>query len=661
MEFSVASQIFEKFPDYCVGGVIAAGVDNKRASEISYQLLQTATDAARQKLGDTPIGEQPYIAAWREALRQAGIKPGEFPSSIEALAKRVARGDTLPDISPAVNISNAIAIQYLLPMGGHDLDQLTGGFGVRLAHEGDLFSPPEIREGDEGRVESVTPGEIIYADEAEVRTRRWVWRQGRKARVTPASQTIFFPIDGFASLNEADVRAAAEELAQLLTEHLGASCQTFFIDKAQPRVSWQINAGKPVLHDHKEKGSLAKVDVVVKSGRERDAIDRILTRAVADVVTREELEKKLRSGKQLRVKLGIDPTGPRIHIGRSVSLHKLRSFQELGHQIVLIIGSFTAMIGDASDKDATRPLLTREVVERNMERYKEQIGLILDLSKVEFRYNSEWFDKLTFADMMTQLMPRFTVAQMTERENFRERLRAGKPVSLQEIMYPIMQAYDSVMIDADIEIGGTDQLFNMMTGRQLQEMYGKPPQSILMNVMINGTDNRKMSTSQGNGIFINEEPRNQYGQVMSTVDEQIIPYFYSITRVPEEEIEAMQAEMEAGANPIVFKRKLAHSLVEMYHGTVAAEDAAEYFKRTISEGQRPEEIPEYQLPAGEMALRDLLVSVKLAESKSAAERLISQGGIYVDDQKATEPKGRIILKDGMVLKRGRNYARVRLM
>jgi tyrosyl-tRNA synthetase len=665
MEFSVAPQIFEKNPTYCVGGVIAAGINNRQAGEKSYQLLQEAAAQARQKLGDTPVSEHPFIAAWREAFRQMGIKPSEYPSSIEALLKRVARGDDPPNVSPAVNLSNAVALKYLLPMGGHDLDQLVGNFQVRTAHEGDLFSPAEIKEGDEGRVESVTPGEPVYVDEAEVRTRRWVWRQGRKARITSDSQTIFFPIDGFSDLNEAEVKAAAEELAQLLTEYLGAHCQTFFVNKAQPRVAWNITpaqeeAGVSRPDDTRQKGTFAKVDVILNPRRQPDAIDRLLTRAVADVVTREELEAKLRSGKKLRVKLGIDPTGPKIHIGRSVALLKLRDFQELGHQIVLICGSFTAMIGDASDKDATRPLLTREVVERNMERYKEQIGLILDLDKVEWHYNSDWFDKMTFADMMTKLLPRFTVAQMTERENFRERMRAGKPVSLQEILYPIMQGYDSVMIKADVEIGGTDQLFNLMTGREMQEMFGQSPQSLLMNVMINGTDNRKMSTSQGNGIYIIEEPRNQYGQIMSTVDELIIPYFEAITRAPMEEVEQMQAEIEAGANPVIYKHRLAHTLVEMYHGKEAADDAADYFRRTISEKQIPDDIPEFQFAAGEVSLRDLLVTTKLAASKNAAERLIGEGAITINGQKFTEPKGRVTLENGMILKKGRQYARVRL-
>ncbi len=667
MEFSVAPALFEKYPDYCVGGVIAAGLDNRRAAKASYRLLQEAAAEAREKLGATPVSEHPNILSWREAFRQAGIKPSEYPSSIEALLKRVARGDALPDISPAVNLSNAVALQYILPMGGHDLDHLVGAFEVRLAHEGDLFALPDVKEGDEGRVERVAAGEPVYVDQAEVRTRRWVWRQGRKARVTPDSRTIFFPIDGFASLNGPDVQAAVAKLAQLLTEHLGASCQIFFINKQQPRVAWnvkQLESGiipALVANDStNQKGSLDKVEVTINPRRERDQIDRLLTRAVADIVTREELEAKLRSGRQLRVKLGIDPTGPLIHIGRSVALHKLADFQKLGHQLVLIIGDFTAMIGDASDKDATRPLLTREQVQKNLETYMQQIALILDLDKVEWHYNSEWFDKMTFADMMVKLLPRFTVAQMTERENFRERLRAGKPVSLQEIMYPIMQGYDSVMINADVEIGGTDQLFNMMTGRELQVMFGQPAQSVLMNVMINGTDGRKMSTSEGNGIFIAEEPRNQYGQVMSVIDEQIIPYFTYITRVPEEEIEQMQAELEQGANPIIYKRKLAHTLVKMYHGQEAADAAADYFKRTISEHQVPEDMPEFTLPAEEISLRDLLVTTKLAESKNAAERLIKDGAISVDGEKFTEPKGRLAPKDGMVLKRGRQYARVRL-
>lgn len=653
MQFSVATPVFQKFPNYCVGGVIAAGVDNKRGVAEAYRLLQEAVVYARQQLGATPVAEQPYVVVWREALRAADIKPSQYPSSIEALLKRVAKDETPPDINAAVNLANAVSLRYQLPLGGHDLERLEGNFTVRPAHAADIFSP---REGGEGQIETVTPGEIVYVDEAEVRTRRWVWRQGRKAQISQPSQYIFFPIDGFVGLNETEVKAAAQELAALLTTHLGAVCQTFFIDKNNTVVEWEV----PTMSDNGNSKSVPAL--VLNQKRAPDAIDELLTRGVAEIITREELEKKLRSGQQLRVKLGIDPTGPRIHIGRSVALHKLRQFQELGHQIVLIIGSFTAQIGDASDKNATRPMLTRAQVEANLQTYRLQIAKILDESKVEWHYNSDWFDQMNFQQGI-ELMSKFTVAQMIERESFSERFHNGKPISLQEIVYPILQGYDSVKIQADVELGGTDQLFNLMTGRQMQEAAGQPPQSVLMNVMINGVDGRKMSTSEGNGLYIDEEPRQQYAQMMRTIDEQIIPYFEVITDLPLSEIETMRGELDAGTNPMKLKKRLAWTLVQMYHGQAAADEAQREFEQVHQKGELPENIREWTPPTNklEWSLPDLLVETGLASGKNEAKRMAGEGGVKLDGNKLEDPRAKVRLQDGMVVQRGnRHFIKIKL-
>lgn len=653
MQFSVAASVFEKFPNYCVGGVIAAGVDNKRDGDAARQLLQAAVAYARQQLGDTPVAEQPFIAAWREAMRTADIKPSQYPSSVEALLKRVAKGENPPSINPAVDISNSVSLRYVLPLGGHDLDRLVGNFTVRPAHATDVYSP---RDAEEGQIETVNAGEIGYIDEAEVRTRRWVWRQGRKAQISQDSRHIIFPIDGFVGLNDKEVKEASQELAKLLTEHLGAVCQTFFVDKNCSVAEWNFQ-------EMSDNSVNSGPTIVMNQKRERDAIDELLTRGVAEVVTREELEKKLRSGQKLRVKLGIDPTGPRIHIGRSVALHKLRQFQELGHQIVLIIGAFTGQIGDASDKNSTRPMLTRERVEENLRDYKEQISKILDLDKVEWHYNTEWFDKMNFQQGI-ELLSRFTVAQMTERENFQQRMRTGLPVSLQEIIYPILQGYDSVMIQADVEIGGTDQLFNLMTGRQMQELYGQRPQSLLMNVMINGVDGRKMSTSEGNGVFINEEPKQMYAQMMRTVDEQIIPYFEVLTDVPMSEIDAMRATLDAGTNPMQLKKKLAHTLVRMYHGADAANEAQRDFEQVHQRGELPEDMPIWtpENNQTEWKLSDLLVKTGLASGANEAKRVADEGGVKINGERPNEgARSRVTLADGMVLQRGnRRFVRVKL-
>jgi tyrosyl-tRNA synthetase len=565
----------------------------------------------------------------------------------------VAKGEKLPTVNPAIDLANSVSLQFMLPLGGHDLARLEGEFQVRLAHSDDIFSPRDLTEG---QIETVTPGEIVYADAAEVRTRRWVWRQGRKAQVTASSYYVFFPIDGFVGLNEAKVKEAAQVLAELLTQHLGAVCQTFFVDKDNTVIEWEtIKTG-----DGENPNNFS---IVLNQKREADAIDELLTRGVADIKPgRSELEKKLRSGKQLRVKFGIDPTGPRIHIGRSVAIHKMRQFQQLGHQVVLIIGQFTAQIGDASDKNSTRPMLTREQVEANMQHYKQQISLILDENKVEWHYNTEWFDQMNFQTGI-ELMSRFTVAQMLERETFSERFHSGKPISLQEIIYPILQGYDSVKIKADVEIGGTDQLFNMMAGRQIQQSEGQEPQSVLMNVMINGVDGRKMSTSEGNGLYIDEAPQQQFGQMMRTVDEQIIPYFEVITDVPLVEIAAMKVQLDSGINPMNLKKRLAWTLVKMYHGKAAADEAQREWERIHQTGEIPQEIKEWSPEAGqtELDIADLLVKTGLASGKNEAKRLAGEGGIKINGEKLADPRAKISLSDGMILQRGnRHFIRIKL-
>lgn len=668
MRFSVEPQIFELFPSYYVGGVVASGVTNQLSPserESINQELQSQAAALRQGLQTTAdLTANPFISIWRDAFKTLNIKASEFLSSIEALSRRAIKTGSVPSINPAVDLSNTISLRYLLPLGGHDLDLLAGNLEIRLAREGDVFSPPD---GQDAPSETVPAGELVYADDAEVRTRRWVWREGRKARITENTRNIFFPVDGWTGLNDAQVRVACQELARLLEEKLGAKCQVFFLDAANPAMEWELtnnmDADDKTQAASTENGSFKPVvpTILPPVKRERDQIDSLLTRGVAGIITAEELEAKLRSGRQLRVKLGIDPTGPLIHIGRSVALQKLRDFQRLGHKIIMLFGTFTGQIGDASDKASTRPMLTPAMVEENVQTYKEQVSLILDPAEVEWRFNTEWFNKMSFQQGI-ELMSNFTVAQMIERDNFSERFKAGKPISLQEIVYPVLQGYDSVMLKSDVEIGGTDQMFNMMAGRHLQKVYGQDPQSVLMGKMINAPDGNKMSTSLGNGVYITEAAKDQYAKMLRTLDGQILEYFETLTRVPEPEIEQMKAAMEQGENPLRFKKRLAASLVEMYHGPDAAREAAESFEREIVNKEVPTEIPEFSLSGvTEMDLRDLLVETKLAASKKEAARFVEQGGITIDGDKPTDPKAKVTLHDGMLLKRGnRHYARVKL-
>jgi tyrosyl-tRNA synthetase len=352
-------------------------------------------------------------------------------------------------------------------------------------------------------------------------------------------------------------------------------------------------------------------------------IEEVLSRGVYEAIVREDLKKKLQSGTQLRIKLGIDPTSPNLHLGRAVSLLKMRDFEELGHQVVLIVGDFTGVIGDTSDKDSERPMLDTKVIAQNKKTYFAQVGKLLDTSKAELRYNSEWLKPLKYADIGAHA-DCFSVADFIARENIAKRLRAGKRVSLREVLYPLMQGYDSVAIKADVELGGIDQKFNLLAGRVLQERYGQVPQNIIMNPLINGLDGRKMSSSWGNTINLTMEPNDMYGKVMSMHDAALIEYFMLCTRVPLKDITEISVGLERGENPKDAKMRLAREIVTLYYDTKAARTAEEAFVTTFSQGKVPENIPEIlhheDLPAA-------LVGAKLIASKGEVARLLKAGAV----------------------------------
>lgn len=379
----------------------------------------------------------------------------------------------------------------------------------------------------------------------------------------------------------------------------------------------------------------------------------LLSRGVEEIIGEEELSAKLKTGKKLRVKLGIDPTSPNIHLGRSVPLLKLRDFQELGHQVVFIVGDFTGVIGDTSDKDSERPMLTRETIENNLRHYIEQAGKIIDIHATEIHYNSEWLGKLTYREIGEQA-DCFSVAEFIARDNIRRRLDAGTRVSLREMLYPMMQGYDSVAIKADVELGGTDQRFNLLAGRKLQEYYGQPPQSIIMGPLLEGTDGRKMSSSWGNTINLAAEPYDMYGKVMSIRDELIVKYFILATRSESatlQIIEKYKKELEQGQNPIQYKMGLAWEIVKFYFSEKIATEAQLNFINTFSNKKIPEHIQE--LKPSSYDIVTIILEAGFVKSKSEARQVIGQGGVKVDEQKIETIDS--MIKPGSIIQKGSRY------
>ena len=388
-----------------------------------------------------------------------------------------------------------------------------------------------------------------------------------------------------------------------------------------------------------------------------DLTTTLLKRGVVEIIHEEELKKKLAEGKPLRIKLGIDPTSPNIHLGRTIPLLKLRDFQNLGHQVIFLIGDFTGVIGDTSDKNAERPMLVEDTVKKNMETYLEQVGKILDISKVEVVRNSEWLSKLTYLEVCKQA-DAFSINDFISRELIAKRIESGSRVSMRELMYPLMQGYDSVALHADVELGGTDQRFNLLAGRILQKLYGQPEQQIVMCPIVNGLDGRKMSSSWGNTINLMDDPNTMYGKVMSMQDELIVDYFTLLTRVPMAEVEEIKTQLANNSlHPMDAKKKLAHTLVSMYHSDIEADKADEYFKKTIQDKEIPADVPEFELGA-EKDVVSALVQSSLVKSKSEARRVLEEKGVkingtVVEDMSTT-------LSSGDVLQKGKfNFAKVK--
>jgi tyrosyl-tRNA synthetase len=360
----------------------------------------------------------------------------------------------------------------------------------------------------------------------------------------------------------------------------------------------------------------------------------IIESGIADVVPKADLVKKLSTGRPLTVKLGVDPTAPDLHLGHAVPLRKLRQFQDLGHQVVLIIGDFTALIGDPSGRNSTRPPLTREQIDENAETYIEQAFRILDASRTTMRRNSEWLDALGFADLL-RLTSQFTIARILERDDFSKRYAGQQPISLHEFLYPVAQAYDSVAIEADIEIGGTDQLFNLLAGRELMEKLGLEPQVALTLPLLEGTDGvQKMSKSYGNYIGLTDGADDMFGKVMSIPDELMVKFFRLATAVSVEDVDAVERGLADGSlHPNETKRRLAREVVGLYHGREAAVRAEEAFDRVFRQHEAPVDVPEVTVVADEVVhLPALLEATGLAGSRGEARRLIDQGGVRIDGE-----------------------------
>ena len=382
---------------------------------------------------------------------------------------------------------------------------------------------------------------------------------------------------------------------------------------------------------------------------------RLLKRGVAEIIVESEFVELLEAGRPLRLKMGFDPSAPDLHLGHAVGLRKLRQLQEMGHKVVVIVGDWTAQIGDPSGESTTRPMLTAEEVLANAETYLAQFFKIVDRDKTETRMQSEWFGPFSLADVI-RLTSRFTIAQFLARDDFSKRFKANQPIAITELLYPLLQAYDSVAVEADVEFGGTDQRFNLLVGRDLQQMMGQRPQQCFLMPLIVGTDGvQKMSKSLGNYIGVDEPPNDMYGKTMSLPDFMIIPYFENLTDVPDGELAQMREALEReSVNPMELKKRLAQELVAQFHDAEAAGSAERYFERTVQLKQLPDDIPHHvrPSPSDDERLSHIMVEAGLAGSAGEAKRLIDQSAVKIDGNKIVTNLAASAIKSGSLIQAG---------
>lgn len=615
MLFKVDSEVFEKVPNLCIGAVIVEGVDNKNSCEAIDELLSRQISIEKSALlKESSVKKMEFLEPYHHAMKEMNINSSKFLCSIEALLTRLNKKGEFPFLNATVNLGNYISLKYKLPVGVHDINQLKDDLCVRFATQKDTEFLENSLENDE-----LSVGEPVYASSNSIRTRRWIWRQMEAGRVSENATRLLFPIDGF-SENKEQILKACEELAMLLEDNFSCTARVELLDVEQ-------NAVKLNQLSERELKIENSIKIMLKGVAEHTAISEI----------RSKLQNADEEERPLIIKLGLDPSAPDIHLGHSVVLRKIRQLQDLGHKAVIIIGDYTGRIGDPTGKSKTRKQLTEEEVLANAKTYQEQIFKIIDKSKTEVRFNSEWLDKMNFADVIT-LASKCTVARMLERDDFNNRYTNHLPLSIHEFFYPLMQAYDSVAIKADIELGGTDQTFNILMGRNIQKDYGLKPQLTLFMPLLEGIDGiEKMSKSLGNYVGIDEEPHVIFEKVMKIQDNMIIKYYNLCTDIHPVDIAKIVVRLDNNENPRDIKMELAFEITKLYCGEDEAKEAKKRFIDVYQKNLTPDDVDILILEEGngnlEENIIDALLNTGKFQSKSEIRRLIKQGGVKWNDEK----------------------------
>lgn len=639
MKIKVDRSVLEKLgQDSKIYFAVVEGLkyDSKLAVSLASEFKEFQADLRKKHEQDNYLAS-PVFAAWDEAFSALGLDESGVEVSLANMLERIVKQKKdLVSVHPLVDFYNMFVLREQIPMGAYDLDRLNGDVSLLLSDGKEKFLQL-------GKKDFVHPevGEVILRDDDEVMCRYWVWKQSEttKIRISTKNVLLRFEVQGI------DQKVAQEAIENFLKD-----------------LKARFNVKNTKLHvlslEHPE-AEVELNDGLLKARENFLQVKELLSRGVSDVIDRELTEAQLLDGHKFRIKHGVDPTTKDLHLGYAVIYEKLRCFQQLGHTIIFLIGSFTGRFGDPSDKNETRSMRSKQDVETLAQNYLKQLGKILDLDRVEVRYNGDWYDKMSAEDLL-KIMSEFSVAQMLERDMFEKRMEEGKRIGLHEIVYPVLQGYDSVELESDLTVIGTDQTFNELQARPLQARRGQKEQNLIAMRLLVGLDGKqKMSQSLGNYIGFDDEPNDMYGKVMSLPDNMILEYFEMVTRVSREKLKEIKGELLRGENPRNLKMQLAREIVGMYHGDKHVKPAEEHFVQVFQKRENPDEIALMQIKEGKMNIVDLLVEASLVASKSEARRLIEQGGVKLDDVVVVDFELNVDLSEEKLLKVGkRKFLRV---
>lgn len=663
MRLSIEPSLASRYDGYRMYTIIASGINNAGEDEALKAALSSIQEKVRNEIDISSLDDNPRIKAWRRAFQDFDADPNIRRPSLDGLLHRVLTGHEIPFINKVVAISNLISLKYLLPSGGDDLTKINGDFGLRYATGMEQFQA--IGNTD---YEQPEPNEVIFADEEKVLCRCWIWRQNEQSKITERSRYVAVNVDVLPPATAEEGQAAAEELAELINRYCGGTTEIVYVGNENLSVTMNPQVSAQLATERLRDDSIRRL--LDSYGNELSDSDDMSHWSIRDllhrgnieqVVVKSELIARIDRGDRLRIYQGFDPTSPNLHVGHLVSLRVLRWFQLHGHPVIFLLGDATALIGDPSGRSEQREMLTHDKVKENMKTYKEQAGLILEFdggsNPVQLMKNSDWLLPLTLSDTLG-LMSRVTVQQLLQRDMFQVRMKKGEPLYYLETIYPLLQGYDSVAMEVDAELGGRDQLFNMLMGRDLVRTYLNKDKFVITTPLLAGFDGRKMSKTYKNTVNLTAAPFALFDGIMHVKDELIIQYARLLTDIPWTDLATLEALLPD--DPLAVKERVAFELVKILQGENNARSAHEEFIRVRRTGTLPQEIIEVHIPGfpEDAALVDLLVNATpaIVSSKGELRRLIRQGGVTLDGVRLQDERRRYDIKslNGQILRIGKD-------